>query len=402
MAEKKQTILVVDDEPDIVDSLCDTFIDKYKVLKATSAQEALDILKKYEVDLVISDQRMPDITGVELFARMDANHPNIGKVLLTGYADITAVVDAINKGCVDKYITKPWEEDDIVHIVLEVLNTRLKRAMEERKRLEAQLVQNAKMASLGELVAGIAHEINNPLGFVYANLGNLSKFFKKIMELVDTYEQIDLPKESRAILDKKKEEINFSHIRNRVLDMIETSRNGAQRMKDIILDMKTFSRLDAAKVEDASINSALDTTLNILMFQYKNKIEIKKNYADLPPVSCNIAKMNQVFMNVLQNACQAIKEKGTIEVKTCVEGGMCVVEITDSGDGIPAGLVDQIFDPFFTTKPVGQGTGLGLSISHGIIQQHKGSISVKSKVGEGATFTIKIPIRLENEVLVKS
>ena len=177
MTDKKQTILVVDDEPDIVDSLYDTFVDKYKVFKAASVKDALEIIEKNQIDLVISDQRMPEITGVELFAKMEQDHPQIGKVFLTGYADIQAVVDGINKGHIDKYITKPWDEDDIIHIVLEVLNTRLKKAIEERKKLESQLVQNAKMASLGELVAGIAHEINNPLGFIYANLANLNKFF---------------------------------------------------------------------------------------------------------------------------------------------------------------------------------------------------------------------------------
>jgi signal transduction histidine kinase len=403
MAEqgKRQSILVVDDEQDIVDSLYDTLVDKYQMYKATSAKEALEILRKHPVDLVISDQRMPETTGVELFAELEKDYPHIGKVLLTGYAELNSVVDAINKGHVDKYISKPWEEDDIIHIVLEVLNTRLKKAIEERKKLEGQLVQNAKMASLGELVAGIAHEINNPLGFIYANLGNLHKFFQKIIGLIEGFDQLDAPEAVKGAMAEKKEEINYVYLKGRVLEMIERSKVGAERMKTIIQDMKTFSRLDASKVEDADINKAIDTTLNILVHEHKNRIEIKKDYAQLPPVTCNIAKLNQVFMNMLVNACHAIKEKGEIGIKTSVEDGMCVMQFSDSGEGIPDDVVEHIFDPFFTTKPPGKGTGLGLSISHGIIEQHKGNISVKSKVGAGTTFTVKIPVVANMEELNK-
>lgn len=391
MPGKKQTILVVDDEVDIVDSLYDTFIDKYDVYKATSAKDAVEILEKNHIDLVISDQRMPETTGVELFAKMEKDHPQVGKVLLTGYADINAVVDGINKGQIDKYITKPWDEDDVIHVVLEVLNIRLKKAIEERKKLESQLVQSAKMASLGELVAGIAHEINNPLGFIYANLANLKKFFIKLIGMIDAY-SAEITGEPKEKLEKRKEEINYAYLQKRIGEMIERSRTGAERMKQIVLDMKTFSRLDAAKVEEADINSAIDTTLNILAHEHKNRIVITKEYNELPPVKCNIAKLNQVFMNLLGNACQAIKGKGEITIKTYIDGEMCGMEFTDSGGGMPEEVASQVFDPFFTTKPPGKGTGLGLSISHGIIKQHKGEIYVKSKVGEGTTFTIKIPV----------
>ena len=167
MTEKNYAILLVDDEKDILESLYDTLIDKYKVYTANNAAAAMDILNAHTVDLIISDQRMPQTTGVELFAQVEESHPHVGKVLLTGYSDLQAVVDAINKGAVDRYMTKPWDEDHLVRIVLEVLNTRMKQAIEERKRVEAQLVQNAKMAFLGELVAGIAHELNNFLGFIH-------------------------------------------------------------------------------------------------------------------------------------------------------------------------------------------------------------------------------------------
>ena len=399
MAEKQQTVLLVDDERDILDALYDTFVDKYEVFKANSAAEAMDILKENHVDLIISDQRMPDTTGVELFAQIEEEHPHVGRVLLTGYSDIGAVVDAINKGAVDKYITKPWDDDQIVHIVLEVLNARLKKAIEERKRVESQLVQNAKMASLGELVAGIAHEINNPLGFIHANLGNLKKFSKKMFGLIETYDQVDIPEETKEEFEKRKKEVNYDYLRSRMPEMIERSAVGADRMKKIIQDLKSFSRLDAAEFAEADINGAIETTLNIMFHEYKNRIEVKKEFGNLPVIECYIARLNQVFMNLLVNACHAIEDKGEIRIKTGIEDETIKIEISDTGKGIPGDVTDKIFDPFFTTKPVGKGTGLGLSISHGIVKQHKGEISVKSKVGEGTTFSIKIPIHLKKEDL---
>jgi len=399
MTEKKYSVLLVDDEKDILDSLYDTFIDKYQVHRANNAAEALDILKENQVDLVISDQRMPETTGVELFAQIDDKYPNMGKVLLTGYSELQAVVEAINKGSVDKYITKPWDEGEITHIVLEVLNARLKQSIEERKKIESKLVQSAKMASLGELVAGIAHELNNPLGFIHANLGNLKKFSKKIIDLIESYDKLDIPGGIREEIEKRKEEINYEYLRSRMTEMIERSSVGAGRMKKIIQDLKSFSRLDATDFAEADINGAIETTLNIMHNEYKNRIEIKKELGNLPLVDCYIAKLNQVFMNLLVNACHAIEGKGEIKIKTGTQNGSVQIEISDTGGGIPEDMVEKIFDPFFTTKPVGKGTGLGLSISYGIIKQHKGEIDVKSRPGEGTAFTIKIPTGLKAEEL---
>ena len=399
MTEKKHSVLLVDDERDILDALYDTFVDKYTVFRANSAQEAVDILNENHIDLIISDQRMPETTGVELLTQVEESHPEVGKVLLTGHSDLQAVVDAINSGSVDKYITKPWDDEEIAHIVLEVLNARLTKAIVERKLIESQMVQNAKMASLGELVAGIAHELNNPLGFIHANLGNLKKFSKKILGLIETYDHLDIPEKTREEVEKQKEEINFEYLKNRMTEMIERSGVGADRMKKIIQDLKTFSRLDAAEFAGADINDAIETTLNIMHNEYKNRIEIKKEFGDLPLVDCYIAKLNQVFMNLIVNACHAIEGKGEIKIITGTQNGSVNIEISDTGSGIPEEVIEKIFDPFFTTKPIGKGTGLGLSISYGIVKQHKGEIDVKSRPGEGTAFTIKIPIGLKAEEL---
>ena len=399
MVEKQYSILLVDDQKDSIDALYNAFIDKYEVYSADSTAGALDILKEKHMDLILSHQPMPDTTGHALFTGTEESLPHMGKVLLTGYADLQTTVNAINKGSLGRYITKPWVEDDIVHIVLEVLNIRLKQAINERKRLESQLIQSAKMASLGEMVAGIAHELNNPLGFIYSNLGNLKKFYKKIVGLLESYDRVDFPEETRKEIEKRKEAIHYDYIKTRMRDMIERSSVGADRMKKIIQDLKTFSRLDAAEFAEADINEAIDTTLSIMFHEYKNKIEIKREFGSIPLVKCHISKLNQVFMNLLVNACHAIEENGEIKIKTESENGMIKIEISDTGSGIPEAVMNKIFDPFFTTKSVGKGTGLGLSISHKIIKAHKGEISVKCSPGENTTFTIKIPMYLENEYL---
>ena len=399
MTEKLHSILVVDDEKDIVDSLYDTFVDRFEVHKANSAKEAMAILKDNDIDLIISDQRMPEMTGTELFAEIEKECPNMGKILLTGFSDLSAVVNAINQGAVDKYISKPWGEDQIISIVLEVLNARFKQVIAQKKEIESQLVQTAKMASLGEMVAGIAHEINNPLSFIHANLGNLSKFSKKVIGLIERYDQVNMPPEARSEMEKSKEEIKFDYLKSRMTEMIERSMAGSDRMKKIIEDLKTFSRLDATEFAEADINEAIETTLNIIFHEYKNRITVKKEFGALPPVECFIAKLNQVFMNLLVNACHSIEDKGEIGIKTSTQNGTVKIEISDSGSGIPDDVKDKIFETFFTTKPVGKGTGLGLSISQGIVKQHKGEIAVNSKVGEGTTFSIKIPLGLKAEDL---
>ena len=259
--------------------------------------------------------------------------------------------------------------------------------------IERILTESAKMASLGELAAGVAHEINNPLSFVFANLENLGRFTKKLMALIESYDRLNLSDEAKNEIKNNKEEINFDDLQTRVTDMIDRSVVGADRMRKIVMDLKTYARGDAA---EADINESLETTLGIMAHEYKGRIEIEKEYNKaLPLVECFISKLNQVFLNILVNACHAIDGKGKIKIRTGVESGLVVITIKDSGCGMPDDVKGKIFDTFFTTKPVGKGTGLGLSISHKIIKSHSGQVDVESKVGEGTTFIIKIPIRAQ-------
>ncbi|MBF0568030.1 MAG: response regulator [Nitrospirae bacterium] len=388
----KQSILIVDDEPDILEALSDTFMYDYEVHKASSAAEAMEILKNNTIDLILTDQRMPGMTGSELLARIETEYPNMGKIILTGYSDISSTIDAINKGAVDKYLTKPWDSDKIRRIVMEVLQVRMQRMIADSKTLEEQLVQNAKMASIGELAAGIAHEINNPVGFIHSNMGNLRKFFLKISDLIALYDELELPAASKEAVQKVKADINYDYLKTRINEMIERSIVGTERIQKIIMDLRSFSRKDTGEAAGADINEAIDTTSRFLTYEYKERINITKDFGTLPMVVCNIGKLNQVFLNILANACQAIEGNGEVKMKTRSEGDTVRIEISDTGSGVPKDKIDKIFETFFTTKPVGKGTGLGLSISLSIIKQHKGTITVDSEQGKGTTFTIVLPV----------
>lgn len=390
MSEQPATLLVVDDSIVSLEVMAKVLsIANYNVFKADNADKALSLLHENNVDLVLSDYDMPGKTGLELFAIMDEKYPTIGKVLVTAFSDAQVVVDAINSGSVEKCIGKPWNNEKHLPIIQDLLISH------ERKMLEAQMIQNSKLASLGELAAGIVHEINNPLAFVDNNLTNLIKFSNKLINLFDGYDQLDMPEATRQEIIKRKEEINYNYLRTRITEMVEKSKDGVDRMKKIVADMKTISRQADSKFEEADIKDALNSTLNLMVYEYKNRIEIKKDYGTVPPVKCNIAKLSQVFINLLANACHAIKEKGEIGIKTRLEGNMVLISISDTGEGIPENARNKIFDSFFTTKEVGKGTGLGLSISKRIINEHKGEITINSTVGEGTTFTVKIPVNPE-------
>lgn len=384
--EKGQSVLIVDDSIVYLELTSYALEDKYNIFKANSAEEGMKILHKDNIDMILSDYNMPDKSGVEFFVEVSEKFPTIGKVLVTAYSDAESVVDAINSGSVDKCIGKPWDNDRHLPIIQDLF------VAQEKKMLEAQMVQNSKLASLGELAAGIVHEINNPLAFVDGNLVNLLKFSQKMMGLFDGYDLMNLPEDIRQDIEKRKEEINYDYLRKRMPDMIEKARDGVGRIRNIVDDMKTLSRQADSKFEEANIHDSLNSALNIMVYEYKNRIEIVKDYGTMPAVKCNIAKLSQVFINLLVNACHAIKEKGSIVIKTCLEGNMALISISDSGEGIPESVKNKIFDSFFTTKGVGKGTGLGLSISLRIIKEHKGELTLTSIVGEGTTFTIKIPV----------
>ena len=278
---------------------------------------------------------------------------------------------------------------------IEEKNARLTELIETMKRMQDQLVHSEKMASLGQLVAGIAHEINNPVNFISANITPLKNYIRDVKTLIARYdEHVHADEDLREAILQIKREIEFDFLIDDLDVLIRDVESGAIRIKRIVQDLRNFSRLDEAELKTIDLHQSLDTTLNLLGHIYEGRITVSKNYGDVPPVDCYAGQLNQVFMNMLANAGQAIAEKGNVWIATRLDGEQVVISIRDDGKGIPEDALPKIFDPFFTTKDVGEGTGLGLSISYGIIEKHHGDITVNSKVGEGTEFIIRIPRNL--------
>jgi len=277
-------------------------------------------------------------------------------------------------------------------IALEEANYKLKEA-------QAMMVHSEKMRSLGELVAGIAHEINNPVNFIHGNIMILQNYADDLLKLIDAYDNgIDkLPDDIKAQVESIKKEIDLDFLRNDIKDLIKSCIEGTQRTKNIVLDLKNFSRMEEMVLTQFDIPKEIDTTLNILNNKYKNRITVIKNYsANVPKIEAYGGQLNQVFMNILDNAQDAMGDTGTLTINTDKVDNMVKIEFIDTGKGIPEDNLKKVFDPFFTTKPVGKGTGLGMSISYRVIKDHNGSISVESKVGKGTKFTIILPINHVN------
>jgi two-component system, NtrC family, sensor kinase len=279
---------------------------------------------------------------------------------------------------------------------LENSHEALKRAYLDLQSTQEQLVQTEKMASLGQLVSGIAHEIKNPLNFIYGNTSFLSEYTRKLQSLVEAYDKLpSLSAEDRAELARQKESIHYSFIKEDLRVLIDNFADGARRINAIVSDLRTFSRMDTDTISEVDLHASLEMSLNLLHNQYKNRIEIHKEYGDIPKIQGYSGKLHQVFMNLLSNAFHAVREKGDVWIRTRSHDGVVEIEIEDNGMGIAKENLKRIFELFFTTKPVGQGTGLGLSISYGIIEQHQGKISVASVPEKGSTFSVMLPILQE-------
>ena len=265
--------------------------------------------------------------------------------------------------------------------------------------VEEKLLQADKMASIGQLAAGIAHEINNPIGYIHSNLDTLGEYIGNLLQLMMAYDgllrdAIPDSDECRARINDIRQKFDFDFLINDLPMLLSESREGIERVRKIVQDLRDFSR--AGYAEEwvmADIHRGLDSTLNIVWNDLKYKCEVRREYGEIPLIECRPSQLNQVFLNILVNAGQAIDAKGTITIVTGCDGDTAFVEITDNGKGIAPEDVSRIFDPFFTTKPVGQGTGLGLSLSYNIVRKHGGHIDVRSAPGAGATFRIVLPLR---------
>jgi len=285
---------------------------------------------------------------------------------------------------------------------------RLERALKQRvEDLEAvnrklsdmqlQLVQSEKMASLGQLASGVAHEINNPIGFVKSNLGSLAQYVNSLIDIIQRYEKIEhlhggAVGVALADIAQRKLDMDYEFVLDDVEKLLSESAEGVQRVSKIVLDLKNFSRTGDVTMAAADLQAGIESTINVVWNQLKYKVEVVREFAEIPPLTCVASQINQVVLNLLVNAGQAIADRGTVTVRTGRQDDWVWFEVQDTGCGMTAEQQAHIFDPFFTTKPVGQGTGLGLSVSFGIVQRHGGHITVTSTPGLGSTFRVKLPL----------
>jgi len=399
----------------------ETGIEKVKQAKQSGAAFAVAFI----------DMKMPGMNGSLISRKIWEIDPDIKIVIVTAYSEYTPEDIIAQTGREDIfYLRKPFNREEILQFaralanewnlerkrdalqadltranhLLEEMNTSLSQKVEKQA---AMIVQSEKMASVGLLAAGVAHEINNPIAFVQSNLTVAKKYFSGIAALGEKYKAMESflaqlednrAKELLKELDAFKQENNTREILNDLDALADESLEGIDRVKAIVKDLRTFSRIDEADYKFADINHAIETTLKMLNHQLKHKVEIDKQYGDLPMVKCFPQKLGHVFMNLLINAEQAIEEKGTIRLTTAMvikgrgeRDRFVEIVITDTGCGIPEENLSKLFDPFFTTKPLGTGTGLGLSIVYESVKVHGGTIEVQSRKGEGTTFTILLP-----------
>ena len=308
----------------------------------------------------------------------------------------------------ENQVRKRTQELEAALLEIEKINHALQCEREEQriliKRLEEahnQLLQSEKLASIGQLAAGVAHEVNNPIGFVNSNLGTLREYVGNLLQLMDDMATALAPSLAAdpalaARLVDLRTAADYDFLREDIHNLIAESIDGADRVKRIVRNLLDFSRAGEIEREWVDLHAGLDSTLNVVWSEIKCKADVDRQYGKLPLVRCRPFQVNQVFMNLLVNAAQAIPEHGRITIRTGCTDNEVWVAISDTGCGISPTIRERIFDPFFTTKPVGKGTGLGLSVSYGIIEKHGGRIEVSSAPGEGSTFTVWLPVSASN------
>jgi signal transduction histidine kinase len=298
---------------------------------------------------------------------------------------------------VNSQLTSEIAERLVIEHALEQRNSELETLNQKLASAQSQLLQSEKMASVGQLAAGVAHEINTPIAFVHSNFNSLGTYVKDIVSLLDAYQEVERAPDNQGAahrqLEQLKRTINVSFLREDIPMLLNESAEGLSRVQRIVKDLKEFSHPDETEWQCVDIHQGLESTLNVAAHQIRSKANVEREYAKLPSIQCLPAQINQVFLNLLINAAQAHQERGTITVSTGHDEDSIWVRIADTGKGIEPAHLGRIFDPFFTTKAIGVGPGLGLSVSYGIVQMHGGTIEVNSQVGRGSAFTVRLPIK---------
>jgi two-component system, NtrC family, sensor kinase len=409
--QSKERILIVDDE-EIVQKVFAAFLsDQYICETAASCDEALGHLFHQTYGLVLCDIQMPGRNGVELLREIRQRYPDTAVIMVSGIGRPQRIRDTLQIGAVD-YLTKPCELEVLGHSVeralerrrLMLMATKYRADLERQKvelaarkaqleRLQAQIVHSEKMAGLGRIAAGIAHELNNPAGFIYGNMDLISEYLDRLELVLSIYERVSLPATEATELNLAKKEIGYASLLPELRSMISDCAEGAERIRDVVQNLRLFSRLDEAEFKKVDLHEGIDSTIRLLSRYYgAGRIHLVKEYGEIPLVNCYAGQLNQVWTNLLVNAAQAIEGEGEVKISSKVENESVLITISDTGCGIEPETLSKIFDPFFTTKPVGEGTGLGLSITYGIIERHGGTIRVESLLGKGTKFCVSIPI----------
>jgi signal transduction histidine kinase len=398
-------VLIADDTPEMRALIAEILADHYHVSTACDGAEGLAAVERSAPDLILSDVMMPHVDGYEFCRRIKENPAtaSIPFVMLTAKADLTMKIEGLNRGA-DDYLVKPFSPEELrarvasllrlhsLHVELEGRNGELQKALVELRTTQSQLVQSEKMSSLGQLVAGIAHEINNAINAVYNGIQPLHTRARRLETLVN--KAIASPPETELTPELRQEvEASFRKISG-LADVIE---NGASRTARIVRDLRMFSHPGTEEAELFDLNQALEMCLNLLASQLKGRVTVLTDYGNLGEIRAPSGQLNQVFMNILNNAQQAIDGEGEIRIATRGRNGRAMVTIADTGSGIPEEIRSRIFDPFFTTKSPGVGTGLGLSLSYGIVAKLGGSIECHSEVGVGTEFVITFPCEFVND-----
>lgn len=385
----------------------------------TDPRQALQYLREHgsEADLLILDIEMPHLSGIEVMAalesRFQGKHP-FAILVITGMQDRAVRHQALVAGAND-FLDKPFDQMEVVLRIRNLLRaqrflkaqTTLAQELETevRKRTEElaalnealehkvatrthELLRAEKMASVGRLAAGIAHEINNPVGFVQSNLGSLKTYGNRLIELIDALGACT----DATRHEQMRQEADFDFLRGDMIELIEESRVGLARVSRIVQKLMDFSYVDQSEIQDSDLNTDLENSLQVAWHEIRENIAVMRDYGVLPRVRCVPAQINQVFFNLITNAVQAMAGTGTLTLATRAEPDWVTVSIGDTGSGMSEEALTRIFDPFYTTRPVGQGMGLGLSESYDIVNKHGGRLNVESRPGHGTTFHIRLPV----------